>query len=252
MASVNYDEIRANAEALCTKWNDQKAAKQFDELETTEKALEDAVNDYNSNRRDDRFIECRSTENPLFEACKLFNYPIIRVKDVKDKDTGSITKEIVDGERRIDLKALHKFCSGKKVSYDTSWYAMAQNLNMLMTVRVADILGDKETKKAILDNGTYAMSSLAKSIDFGKTPLSNTNTLKTYTRIIQAMIGQEYKVTSRDVRYLDMVYVSDDKNSKNKVKAPNHAAFVSYLQKVCHCLITGTPYGVDYKKVKGA
>ena len=250
--TFNYEEARENLVKLCGKWNDQRINRQLEEAETTQKAIEDALNDYNSHRRDDVFIECRSAENPIFEGCKLFTYPVLKVKDVKDKESESITKEVVDATKRIDLKALHKFCSGRKVSYDTSWYAMAQNLNMHMTVRVADMLGDTETKNAILKNGTYAMSSLAKSIDFGKTPLSNTNTLKTYTRMVQAMIGEEYKVTSKHVRYLDAVYVSDDKNSENKVKAPNHNTFVMYLQKVCHCLILDIPFGVDYKKAKDA
>lgn len=250
--TVNFEEMHVKAEKLATLWNEQKLARRLADAEKTEKALNDVVNDYNEHRREERFIECRSAENPLYAACVLFNYPTIKVKDVREKDTERVTKTIVDSAKRIDLEALHRFCNGKEVKYDTNWYNMAQHLNMLMTLRVADRIGDTETKKDILNNGTYAMNSVARAIDMGKTPLSNTNILKTYTKMIQAMIGPEYKVTSHHVSYLDSVYVSDDKNSKDKVKVPSHKAFVLYLQKVCNRLIEKKGFSTKYNKVKVA
>ena len=98
-------------------------------------------------------------------------------------------------------------------------------------------------------NDSYYMSDLAKSIDMGKNPTSKTNLLKTLTTVIQAMIGEEYKPLSHDVNFLLLVYGKKSRKALT-VTCANHKYLRGYCMEICHRLVMGKVYDVDYKKMK--
>lgn len=236
-------ELRKNAEDAANQYNKEMLASKFDDAAKTDARLKKIVEEYAQEQMDDVFIHCRSSENPMFEACRILTYPIIRVKDVSVDGTELKKREIVDADKQIDLAKLHKFCDG--IGHDTSWIFKLEKFNMLLTAQVAQNLGiDPKTV-----HDSYAMNSISKDIDLGKNPTSNTNLLKTLTTIIQAMIGEDYKPISRDVKYLQYIYGKKGKSALTVVCA-NHRYMRNYVQEICHRLITDKAYTVDYKMTK--
>lgn len=120
-----------------------------------------------------------------------------------------------------------------------------EKFNFLLTAQKAIDLGidPKEI------NDSYAMSDLSKQIDMGKTPTSKTNILKTLTKVVQAMIGEEYKPTSHDVNFLMSVYSKKSRKALT-VTCANHKYLRGYLMEICNRIVTGGVYGLEYKAVK--
>ena len=71
------------------------------------------------------------------------------------------------------------------------------------------------------------------------------------TAIVQAMIGEEYKPVSHDVNFLLSVYSRKSRKALT-VSCANHKYLRGYIAEICHRIVTGKSYEVDYKKVKNA
>ena len=70
--------------------------------------------------------------------------------------------------------------------------------------------------------------------------------------IVTAMLGEGYKATSHDVRFMDRSYAKKGRKALS-VACANHKTFFGIMAEVCHRIITpGAQYTVDYKKVKEA
>ncbi len=98
-------------------------------------------------------------------------------------------------------------------------------------------------------NDSYAMSEISKGYDLGKNPASKTNLLKTLTTIVQAMVGEKYKPVSHDVYFLLSVYSRKSRKALT-VTCANHKYLRNYVMEICHRIVTGKVYEVDYKKVR--
>ena len=93
------------------------------------------------------------------------------------------------------------------------------------------------------------MSDIAKAIDMGKTPTSKTNMLKTLQSVVNAMIGEEYKVLSHDVAFLTSVYSRKNRKALT-VTCANHKYMRQYMAEICHRIVCGLRYDVEYKQIK--
>ena len=95
-------------------------------------------------------------------------------------------------------------------------------------------------------NDSYAMSEIARQFEMGKNPTSKTNMLRTLQMVVTAMLGEGYKATSHDVNFLLSVY--SRKNRKALVvSCANHRNFRAYIAEVCHRIVTGKEYELEYK-----
>lgn len=83
----------------------------------------------------------------------------------------------------------------------------------------------------------------------GKNPTSKTNLLKTLQTVITAMLGEQYKATSHDVNFLMSVYSKKNRKALT-VTCANHRYFRNYLAEVCHRIVTGKTYELDFKTKK--
>ena len=173
----------------------------------------------------------------------MLSFITIATKDEKKGDDMIPVRSPVEKEKQIDLEKLHKYCG--KIGSDENWSHVAQKLNMLLTAQKAVDLG-LDPKKI---NDSYAMSEIARSFEMGKTPTSKTNILKTMQMVIDAMIGEAYKVTSHDVNYVMSVY-SKKNRAALTVTCANHKFFRNYMAEVCHRIVTGKKYEVDFKAKK--
>lgn len=253
------EELRARAEVLAQIFNEEVQNGNYAptiEVFSTEgegttgvlvrEYMEQTVNEYTSIARKECFDALKETEDPMLEAVKQLSYPTIRIVDKKvgeDKQKIPVTA-IEDTEKQIDLLKLYKHCGS--IGKDPNWLHMVEKFNFLLTAQKAVDLGIDP--KAI--NDSYAMSEIAKGYDLGKNPASKTNLLKTLQTIVTAMIGEEYKAVSHDVNFLLSVYSRKSRKTLT-VTCANHKYMRGYVMEICHRIVTGKSYAVEYKAVKG-
>lgn len=239
-------ELRTKAEEQVKVYNDAIQNGNYEDASKADEEISKAVNEYTSIAKKECFDECGAAENPMLEAITRLTFATIGTKDSKRDEAEIPVREIIDKNRAIDLRKLHKSVKGG-IGMDKNWVHKAEKLNFLLTAQKATDLGVKPDRlKEIHDS--YAMNEIAKQIDMGKTPTSKTNILKTLQSVISAMLGDEVKATSHDVNYLMSVYSRKNTRKALTVTCANHRYFVGYLAEICNHIVTGTSYDVDFKK----
>lgn len=241
---AKMQELRASIEANVKAYNDANQNARFEEVSKLDAAIQEAINEYTSIARDICFEDCEATDDPMMTAIKTLEYTTIGVKDNKKGDDKIPVREVIEKEKQIDLMKLHKFVDGG-IGKDKNWAYMIEKLNMLMTAQKAVDLGIDP--KDI--NDSYAMNKISREYNLGKNPASKTNLLKTLTLIVQAMIGEEYKPVSHDVNFLLSVYSRKSRKALT-VTCANHKYMRGYMMEICHRIVMGKTYDIDYKKMK--
>lgn len=240
--------IRAETETLIQLYNDAFQTAKFDESHKLSLQIEEKVNEYTSIARDECFAELLASEDPMLEAVKRLSYISIRTKTRKEGDEKIPVMYIEDTEKAINLLRLHKAAkdAGKPgIGKAENWYPMIEKLNFLLTAQKAEDLGIDPRSV----NDSYAMSKIARELDMGATPTSNTNLLNTIQMIVSAMIGEEYKATSHDVKFLKSIYSKKSRKALT-VTCANHKYLTGYMAEICNHIVTKTPYKIEFKTIK--
>ena len=233
-------ELKSSVEEQVKVFNDAVQNGRFEESTKADKAMADTINEYTATVRDMCFEECKATDDPMLAAVKTLSYVTIGVKDEKMGDDKVPVRTVVDKERAIDLLKLDKYCGG--IGHDKEWMHVAQKMNFLLTCQKARDLGLDPQKV----NDSYAMSEIARQFEMGKNPTSKTNLLKTLQMVVTAMVGDGYKATSHDVNFLLSVYSKKNRKALT-VSCANHRNFRGYVMEVCHRIVTGKSYELEYK-----
>ena len=239
-------EIRKKVVALVDKRNDLvlTGKAKVKAIANIDEKIQKAVKEYASLKETCVFNECKASDDPMLEAIKRLNYTVICVKDEKkDADDQAVLQKVDEKFKDIDLAKLHKKCGS--IGKDKNWIYILEHFNCLLTMRAAQDLG-LDPKEV---NDSYAMNKLSREINLGKNPVSNTNIVKTLQKVVNAMIGEEFKATSHDQKFIDMVYTRKSREAL-KVTCGNHRQLRGILAQVCHKLVLGKSYSVDYKKVQ--
>ena len=240
LKTTNLKEIKAIAEELLEK---SEACENVDEKRGIDADLETAINYFTATSKATCYAAAKASGDAMKYAITTFFFPIIKLKETKDKDTGIVIRSIVDAERPIDIGDLHKKVGG--IGADKNWLYRAQKLNFHLTIRAAQRVG------ATVNSDAFTMHEVARAMDMGKNPCSNTQMLKTLQSVVDMMLGEGYKATSHDVNYLVDCYSNDNKKSKTSITAANHRTLIGYLKKVCYRILTnGTGYGVEQREIK--
>lgn len=215
-------------------------------LAKNEDETDKVINEYTGHAKALCYEDCRATGDPMTEACRRVFYQSYRIADSETED-GTKIRDLEPQNKRINLKDLHNRTDGG-IGKDKQWINIGEKLNMLMTVRAIERLKGKVDLKEF--NDSYYISDIAKAIDLGKTPCSNTNILKTLRAAISAMIGEEYapKVNSHHVNEMCDTYIKKDNKVALRRKASNHDAFRVTLMEICHSVITDGEFEVTYKQ----
>ena len=239
---MSKEELRRKVETLVLEYNEHAQNAEFSDKKEINKEIEKSVNEYTSMARTECFNNLIESGNPMLEAVKELVFDTIRVRDTVQGDDEIPVRVVEEIQRPIDLIKLHKYVDGG-IGANKDWNYEVEKFNMLMTAQKCQDLGINP--KVV--NNSYAMSDIAKKIDMGKTPTSKTNMLKTLNRVVQSMIGEEYKATSHDVNYLLSIY-SKKKRQALTVTCANHKYMRQYLAEICHRIVLGKAYEVDFKK----
>lgn len=231
-------ELKATAEEHCKAYNDAYQNGDFAKATHIDSLITEAVNEYTRIARDEVFSICKESGDPMLEAVKRLTFMTIAAKDTKVEEGKIPVRSIIEREKAIDLVRLNKYCG--KIGADNNWYYSIQKLNMLLTVRVCKELGVKTDEMKRI-NDSYLMSDIARQIDLGKTPMSNTGLLKVVQTVVEQMLGEGYKATSHDVNYLNRIYAKKGRKALSVVCA-NHSYLVRYLAEICHNIVTKEGY----------
>lgn len=238
-------ELRSEADGIVKEYNEAVQTGKFEDAAKADAKLTEKVNEYTATVRDMCFEDCKNTENPMLTAVTTLSFVTIGVKDEQKGDDKVPVRSIVDKEKQIDLFKLDKYCGG--IGADKNWLHIAQKMNLLLTAQKATDLG--LDPKAVHDS--YAMSEIAREFDMGKNPTSKTNLLRTLQTVVTAMLGEGYKATSHDVNFLLSVYSKKNRKALT-VTCANHRYFRNYMAEICHRIVTGKAYELDYKAKKDA
>lgn len=237
--------LRSEAETLVKEYNEAIQTGKFEEANKADTKLTEKINEYTATVRDMCFEDCKDTDDPMLAAVTTLSYVTIGTKDEQKGNDKVPVRSIVNKERQIDLFKLDKYCGG--IGADKNWLHIAQKMNMLLTAQKAVDLGlDPKTV-----NDSYSMSEIAREFDMGKNPTSKTNLLRTLQTVVTAMLGEGYKATSHDVNFLLSVYSRKNRKALT-VTCANHRYFRNYMAEICHRIVTGKAYELDYKTKKNA
>lgn len=260
MAKFNHDEAKAKlitmkgeAEELIKSYNELYQEGKFADANAVAEQADKKIAEYTALVRQDCYETCKESEHPLKAAVTMLSFVTIATKDEKEGEAKIPVRKLVDKERQIDLGKLYQYCG--KIGHDANWLYMAERFNCLLTARKVKELnakiiakGDKAISLKELDN-SFTMSAIAKSIDLGENPVSNTKLLKTLQNIVTAMLGDGYKATSHDVNYLLEAYTRKSRKALT-IQTANNKALRGYLAEICHRIVTDGQYGVEVREVK--
>lgn len=244
LLAKHHSSIREGIDAYNKAFKEGKMA----EMATAEADLKEAEGLYAQTKQNEVFTELAKAEKPVKAAITQYSFLIVGHKMRRDEDGNPEGFEIIEDKvRQIDLV---KFCKHCKLS--TDWQYMVEKLNMLLAVRAATEL--KMTKRQIEKlSESFYMSKLARDLDMGATPTSNTQIVKKLQRIMDALVfepgngeGNVYKVNSHDVAYLLMCYTRRGKKVLSVAVAKN-----GYMHRlvadVAHRVVCGKVYDLEYR-----
>lgn len=244
-------ETRAKLEENASKYNEAVRTKDTtqDIIKAIDAEKDELLGIYVATAREICYEELKASDDPILEAAKKYEFDSISVKDIQDKDTGTITRTIVDTKKTIDLFTLHRYCKG--IGKDSNWVYKLEKFNYLLAYKAVLGITKGDDQKAKLDKlkKTYAMDKVSRDIDMGKTPTSNTQVLKALDALIAATLGEEYHGLSIDAKFLLEIYTKEGKGALNVV-LPTHSRFCGKFLRVLHRIVTNGTYGAEYKEEK--
>lgn len=141
------------------------------------------------------FDQLKNEENPVKAAIIMHSY-FTTSHSYTRTDSGAITsiKIVEDKPRQIDLVKLCKHCG-----LPADWQYKVEKFNQLLAMKTAtDLKMSKAQIKKICDS--FYMSKLAKEIDMGATPTSNTAICKQLQQIFDAVLFEVSDKTKTEAK----------------------------------------------------
>lgn len=217
----------------------------FEKLESIKERLRVCAKDYAKQATLEVYSELRKLgdgQKIMEAAIRMLQFPVKVAKVVKEDE--SVSMQIVDTYKYIDLEALHNHCN-KSIGFEHGWATKTKKLNVLLTYEVG-IAVNADIKKI---NDSIFVSDVVKAIDLGKTPCSKTNLLKTFNEIVRSMVGDEYKITSHNVNFMRYLYARRDKRDIKALKVMRDRDFIQLIANEIHLNMMGERHEVVGFKV---
>lgn len=244
--------LHAKHEEIVARIDEYNAAlkkNDFAAMSNIEGQLKEAEASYAETKCNELFARLAKSENPIKQAVIEHSYLTTGHK-VKREDGVIKGFEIAeDKSKQIDLIKFCKYCN-KSVE----WQYSVQKFNQLLAMRAATEL--KMTKaqiKAICDS--FYMDDLARKVDLGETPDSNTAICKQLQMVLDAILFEDngkgknaYRVNNHDVAYLLMCYTKRGKKTLSVAVAKNEYVH-RLIMDVAHRIVTEKTYDLEYRMI---
>ena len=240
---------RENIVKKIGEYNEALKENDFSKATRIEQELREAETAYAEAKCVDVFSELAQSENPVKAAIAMHSYLVVSHKVKREEGVITGFEIIEDKVRQIDLVKFCEFCK-----MPTLWKYSVEKFNQLLALRTANEL--KMTKaqiKKICDS--FYMSDLARQVEMGGTPDSNTAICKQLQQVFDAILFEDngkgknvYKVNNHDVAYLLMCYTKRGKKVLSVAVAKN--AYIHRLVlDVMHRVVTGKAYDLEYRMI---
>lgn len=205
------------------------------------------------------YADLKKQENPMVAAVKAYGFDVIGHKDIKtvekvvedgeEKTITITTREMTVKEKQIDLIKFDNY-GGKTVSINPVWKYELQSLNQLFCIRTA------QDMNVPFEPASYFMDKVARRIEDGETPVSNTAMLEALQNLVDMIIFEgedknKYRANSRDITAILKQYTKSGK-SRLGIAVAKHNFFARIIGKVLYRIATGEQYTLEYKTSKDA
>lgn len=251
MSKVDFKRVvadyRATIEEKIHEYNEALRDNDLQKANGAEDALKKAEKDYAAAKQNEVFDELSKLEDPVKEAITMHSYEVVSHREKKFEGVVTGLELVTDKLVQIDLLKLFEF-----LHKPTEWRFKVEKFNQLLALRTANEL--KLSKAQIKDiKDSFYMDELARQIDMGGTPDSNTAICKQLQMIVDAVIFEDngkgknvYRVNNHDVAYLLACYTK--RGRKVLTVSVAKTAFVHRLvMDIMHRIVTGKSYSLDYK-----
>lgn len=242
-------ELREEVVAKINEYNEALKENDLAKATRIEQELKETEASYAELKSVEVFTELKEKENPVREAITTHSYLVISHKTLREDGVVKGFEIIEDKVRQIDLVKFCKFCN-----LDTMWQYNVERFNQLLAMRAANEL--KMTKaqiKKICDS--FYMNDLARQIEMGGTPDSNTAICKQLQQVLDSILFEDngkgknvYRVNNHDVAYLLMCYTKRGKKTLSIAVAKN-AYMHRLVMDVAHRIVTGKAYDLEYRMI---
>lgn len=251
------NELREKAIAIINEYNGALANGNARLMNEKDIDLKEVEKEYATEMAKVVFQECLATENPILTAVMRYQFNVIGHKD--NKEDGIITgRELVDDRsRQIDLLKLGKYSQKIKAdnALNTDWEHTCEKFNQLLCMRTARELKFTAPQIKALAK-TYYMGEIARKLELGETPDSNTQIVKLLQSIVDQILFLDdgkgkntYKVNNHDASYLIMLYTRKGKATLS-VQTAKHDFLRRIISDVLYRIVTNGQYSVEYKQIK--
>lgn len=198
-----------------------------------------------------KFDDLLNEADPIAAACREYVYDVL---SIKDEQTESLfkPKKVETTQKVIDLIALKKFAKQTRkinIGSDDEWVDVITGLNYLMTIKAAKELGiDPEEIR-----NCYRITDMAKEYATVMNNAADTNelVLAWIKNIADMMLSEEHRDPGmQEVMYLNRIWSKKGKKCL-QIQVADHKKMVAIVMEICHKLLTGEAYSLDYKRAKG-
>lgn len=252
--------IEAEIKANITAFNTAVGNEDFTAMAAANKTQETLEKEYASLAEKVCYDNLKKLDKPMLEAIKTYGYDVVKHKDVnvtektvvdgEEVEVSYVRREMTVKEKQIDLIKFDNY-GGKTVSVDAMWKYEMQTVNQLFCIRTAQDMGIKFTPQS------YFMDKMARRIEDGETPVSNTAMLEAVQKLVDMVVyekqedkdSNKYRVNSRDITYILKVYTKPGKG-RLEIATAKHNYFASVIGKVLYRIMTGEQYSLGYKMSK--
>jgi len=228
---ADYEAKIAEVNKVCAKGTNAEVEGKLSELKNIE-------NEYRALHEKEVFMSCAD----VHEALEKHHFTTISHKKVSED---GLMTGVEKSERMVQID-LRKFCEDKGL--DMGWYYEMQALNKRLTLKAATELGVSAKEMKSIDD-SYCMDKLAKEIDLGKTPTSDTQCVKHMQKVLDSLSEGEGRVNGHDLAYVWLCYAKKNNKTSLRVICSKHTILQSLLMDVFHRVVTNGSYGVDHKRV---
>lgn len=250
---ATYAEIRQSAEQIVEKMHAEVktalASKKLDKYGDAMSKLNIAVQNLNCAICNEEYEKFMASPNPMIAAVLQFYVDVIKVKELRDKETNAITGVKLEVRKaRIDLEKLCDFGHlDKRWSYDAS------QLLALLSLREIDVF---KISPAELATRSYYFINGVRRKKAGETPDSNTQIVKLLQAIVDEAIFVDdgtgkntFRCTNHDIAFIQDAVTKIDTKEKCTIAMLNERQFKTVIMSLfAHCL--GEAYKVKGAKIK--
>lgn len=240
---------RTKVDAAVVALNAALSTNKHNDIVAKQSELAESIAAHNKLVTTKLFLELSAEDNTMLSAIKMMTYNVLKSTSTKNKDTGVVTYSVENTTAYINLEDLDLFCRSreKKIASNDFFVSRIEKFAQLVSLRVCtDLKLDVAKIKK-----SYYISTVARDIDLGKTPTSNTQMLKQLQMVLDAIIyvddngKNKYKVSSHDVEFIRSTMTRHGKAAQS-VSLPKVSTMLTLVLEVANRVVENKHYTAEY------